>query len=276
LNDSLDKPNLNIAITGNISGNVVVGDGNTVIHDLSMDKTEKDVFFDAGDRLRQVRNEINLKSSEFVEELGFSSEKKYLAIEKQDDEAPLSLLKKTQELTGISLEWLKHGKPPRYKIGAIYLHPVEAALQVCAKLKPQEYFFTLETKGLHVGIVAQTGKYRYQALETGINLNFWAWAEQPHWAVLAFYKFLKAWSESWHDIYGMIINPSDDKKLYKGEIHFLSIEFQRNVNLVYDILDIDESRLMVSSYSRVYGGNWMHKVHDTFKAYLKRDAENKG
>lgn len=272
--DNKPQTTVKVSVNGNVTGNVIIGDGNAATQQLSQASEEKskEVFFNAGSRLRQVREEIGLTSSEFMEEIGFPSEKKYLAMEAQNEEVPSSLLEKTCTLTGISLDWLKHGKSPRYEIGEIYLNPIEEGLQQCADLNPLEYFFTLELKGLHVGLIAQTGKYRYQVLETGITLDFWNWID-AHWAIPAFYRFLKALSDPWHDIRGVIINLSDDKKLYNGNVHFLATSWKLNLNIVYDILDIDESRLRRSSYSKMYGGNWMSKVHDVFREYLKMDME---
>jgi len=270
------KPPVQINISGNNLAPIAIGNDNDVSQNSSLSannipiKTE--VFFDAGYRLRQVREEINLKSSEFVEVFELSSEKAYLQMEKQIEEVPLSLLKKVHAVTGVSLEWLKHEKNPRYEVDVIYLRPIAEDLKRCADLNPSEYYFTLELKSLHVGLVAQTGEYRYQVFDTGVTLDFWTWVES-HWAIAQFYKFLKALSDPWHDIRGIVLSAGDDKKLYDGDIHFLGTSGNLNLNIVYDILDLNETRLRRSSYSRMYGGNWMSKVHDYFKEYLKLDAE---
>jgi transcriptional regulator with XRE-family HTH domain len=260
----------NIHVHGDVKdSNLAIGK-DIEINNQPKESKSQEVFFDAGRRLRHVREEIGLKTSEFVELLGLQSEKKYLSMEQQAEEVPLSLLEKLYEVTGVSLEWSKHEKMPRYEIEKLYFNPVEEALQRCADLKPLEYFFTLETKSLHVGLIAQTGKYRYQVFETGVTLDFWNWID-AHWAIPAFYRFLKALSDPWHDIRGVIVNASDDQKLYNGDVHFMATSWKVNLNIVYDILDIDETRLGVSSYSRMYGGNWMSKVHKVFREYLKAE-----
>jgi hypothetical protein len=190
-------------------------------------------------------------------------------MENRAKEVPLSLLSKISDVSGIEVEWLKHGRGEKYKIEGIYLRPIEEDLNYCKSLNPKEYFLTLEPKSLHVGLVAQTGNYRYQVLETGISLDFWNWIDEL-WSIPAFYKFLKALSDPWHDIDGWILNPSDDKKLYNGDIHFLATARKHNKSLLYDILDVDETSGGVSSYSRRYG-NWMYKVHEEFKRYLGKE-----
>jgi hypothetical protein len=270
-----DKTTLNINISGNSSAPITVGSSNNISTTLltgDETSTKAEIFFDAGNRLRQVREEINIKTSKFVEVFGLPSEKNYLQIEKQIEEAPSTLLEKVHAVTGVSLEWLKHGESPRYEVEGIYLRDIKEDLKRCAEIHPVEYFFTLELKSLHVGLVAQTGDYRYQVFDTGVTLDFWDWVDE-HWAISQFYKFLKALSDPWHDIRGLILSPSDDKKLYDGDIHFLGTSGKLNLNIVYDILDLDETRLIRPSYSRMYGGNWMSKVHDYFREHLKMDAE---
>lgn len=264
---------VSIHIHGNNSGNIVVGDDNIVEQQInSVAGTDKETYFDAGGRLKQVREEIGLKGSEFVEKLGLSSERKYLSIESKTEEAPLSLLWKVHKLTGVTMEWLKHGKSPRYDVDYIDLNPIKDDLDRCAKLNPTEYFLTLNSKDLHVGLVAQIGDHRYQAFDTGVTLDFWNWVES-HWAISRFYKFLKALSDPWHDIDGLLITPAEDKKLYSGETHFQDLSSGRRTDLVYDILDINETRLHLTSYKRRYGGDWMHRVHDEFKYYLELDKK---
>jgi len=81
-------------------------------------------------------------------------------------------------------------------------------------------------------------------------------------------------SDSWHDIEGAILPTKVDKDLYKGHIHFLTAYADADMlgrDLIYDLLDIDLSRTDGSSYSRLYGGNWMLKVHEYFREYLRAE-----
>ena len=233
---------------------------------------QEEKYFDAGERIKTVRDELRLNTSQFTEILDLASQREYETMENRAKEVPLSLLSKISDVSGIEVEWLKHGMGEKYKIEGIYLRPIEEDLNYCKSLNPKEYFLTLEPKSLHVGLVAQTGNYRYQVLETGISLDFWNWIDEL-WSIPAFYKFLKALSDPWQDIDGWILNPSDDKKLYNGDIHFLATARKHNKGLLYDILDVDETSGGVLPYSRHYG-NWMHKVHEEFKKYLGKEKVN--
>jgi|GEM_PF-1900845 len=249
------------------------GDGIIPTLDIS-----HDLKFDAGLRMKEIREEINLETSQFAELLGLRSQREYEAIERQEREVPLSVLNKVSDIFGVQVEWLKHQKGHKYEIETINLRPIEEDLEYLASLNAQEYFLTLEKKELHVGLVAQIGKYRYQVLDTGVTLDFWEWADE-FWAIPAVYHFLKGLSDSCHDIEGVIFPLDYEKKLFEGDIHFLAA--RRNAdrygrNLLHDILDINETRLTSSlTYSKAYGSNWMHKTHEELKKYLDREVVRK-
>jgi hypothetical protein len=237
-------------------------------------QNEPERLFMAGDKVRIVRNELGITTSEFIEALEFPSQREYEKMENQERELPLSLLKKMSGLTGVNLEWLKHGYGHRYTIEAISLNPVEAGLEFCASLNPHEYFFTLDKKELHAGIVIQTGKYRFQVLETGITLDFWNWVES-YWAITRFYHFLKELSDSWHhDIESIIIPTRFDKQLFDGDIHFLSAI--RNSDgpfpgFLHDLLDINHDRLSRRPRSKVYDISSFDKIQEYFRNYLQEE-----
>lgn len=240
-------------------------------------KQSIDHSYDASRRIKAVREELGLKSSQFAELLSVGSQREYEAIENGSKEAPSSLINRISEISGANVEWLKHEKGPRYNVEAIYLNPIDEDLAYCAELNPQEYFLTLDKKQLHVGLVVQTSKYRYQVLETGVTLDFWNWVDQ-RWAIPAFYHFLKELSDPWHDIVGISLPSHYDKLLYRGEIHFLTAlrnETRHARDLLYDLLDLDHTRLDVYPYSKTYGGNWMDRAHEEFKKHLNREAGRK-
>ncbi len=231
----------------------------------------------AGPRLKVIREELGLKPSQFIELIGVSSEREYKAMEGGEKEVPVSLLQAVSEVSGVNLDWLKHEEGDRYNVEEVSLRSVKHDLDYLTNLKPREYFLTLEKKSLHIGLIVQTADYRYQVIETGVDLKFWNWVDE-HWAISAFYHFLKDLSDPWHDIDGVILPAQFEKKLFKGEIHFLVA--RRNAerygrNLLYDLLDFDETRGGVASYSRRYGWNWMHRVHEEFKYYLNAEAARK-
>lgn len=240
---------------------------------------EKEKYFDAGVRIKKVREELRLKTSQFAELLSVDSQREYEAIENGSEEAPLSLLSRISDVSGVNIEWLKHEKGLRYSVENIYLNPVEEDLKYCASLNPQEYFLTVDAKyPYHVGLIAQMGDYRYQAIATGITLDFGDWVE-GHWAAPRFYEFLHRLSDPWHDIEGVVLPSKYEKMLYDGEIHFLTARWNANRyggDLLYDILDVEETRLKpFLTYAKAYGGNWIHKAHVGYKKILAEIALHK-
>lgn len=235
-------------------------------------KPPRNKLYDAGTRVKLVREELGLTTSQFTELLELDSQRDYEAMERREREVPLILLTKVSDISGTQLEWLKHEKIPRYKIEGIYLRSIEKDLQYCASLEPQEYFLTLDKKSLHVGLIAQISEYRYQVMETWTDLKFWSWVDDQ-WAIPAFYHFLKNLSDPWHDIIGISLPTRYDKQLYNGEIHFLTAlrnETGEAGDLVYDLLDLYSTRLDLP-YSKKYGGNWMDRVHEEFKKHIHID-----
>ena len=73
-----------------------------------------------GERLREIRIELGLSSSEFVEAIGFSSEQKYLKKEDNLEDRTTSEIFRIQEVTGVSSEWLKHGTQPKCEVEALW------------------------------------------------------------------------------------------------------------------------------------------------------------
>lgn len=242
-------------------------------------ESPKDNHYDAGARIKTVRVELGLKSSQFAELLSVGSQREYEAIENGSNEASLSLLNEISEISGINVEWLKHEEGTRYGVEQIYFNPVDDDLKYCTSLHPQEYFLTVDAKGPHhVSLVAQTDKYRYQVIATGITLDFADWVED-HWIAPRFYEFLERLSVSWDGIEGVVLPTKYEKLLYDGCIHFLTARrnaYRYGRDLLYDILDVEETRgKPFLTYSKAYGGDWMHEAHLGYKKILTNIALHK-
>lgn len=229
----------------------------------------QEMYYNAGERVQSVREELDLSTGEFFELLDPSGQSDYEDIEESKKDTPLSLLEKVSRVSGVNLTWLKHGQGYKYNVGSIKLRSVEEDLQYCASLNPRNYFLTLNTDNWHAGLVIQRGNYKYEAVETGITLDFWNWVDS-HWKIPAFFNFLKRLSGEWYHIAGVSLQQMYDDQLFNGEIHFLAARRfgSRNADsLVYDLLDIDNTRQTIYGYSKTYHDDWMNKVHDVFRKY---------
>jgi DNA-binding transcriptional regulator YiaG len=235
--------------------------------------------YDAGTRIKIIREELGLKTSQFSELLCVESQREYELMEARQNEAPVKIIEQVSRLAGTNIEWLKHETGPRYKREHLYLNPVDRTLAFCESLDAQEYFLVLDKKQLDIGLVAQTSKYFYQFMTIGgVTLDFWNWQEHL-WEIPAFFDFLTGLSNSWHDIEGILLPTKIYKKLQEGEIHFLTAlnsAERYGGDLLYDILDVDEMRSKpFLTYSKAYRGNWMHKVHQSYKQAVAELAVNK-
>lgn len=272
-----NNQNTVVSVGGNVIGNIIIGNGNTFNQnnhqDIASLATTSDILFEAGHRVKQVRQEIDIKSSEFVEALGLTSEREYLAMENSPEEVPLSVLNKIHDLTGVSLEWLKHGKEQKYRVEQPPIRPMDKALNYISTFKPEKVFFTLGYTGfdtgpgnLTIGIVAQTGTYSYQLIDYGIALDFWTWVED-HWLVPLIYQFLSgAWERYEGSSTGIFIPMNISNQLFEGKIHFRTA--LRQSKGIYNywpeaVLDIDYEQDSKSDYEKRYG-KWITKVHEGF------------
>lgn len=267
------KTTVKVSLNGTtVTGNVIIGDGNAATQQLSQasEAKIKEVFFNAGNRLRQVREEIGLKSSEFVELLGLQSEKRYLSMERQTEEVPLGQLQKAHDVSGVSLEWLMHGNGQRYEVEESNFKPVSEGLDFIAKLKPQKVYFLLGRSAIAInnlvtGIVVQTDKYRYQVIDYGMHLDFWNWYDELGYVPL-FYDFLSVLWDRYYGPYGIVIPIRYSKQLYEGKIHFHEAIRHANGKYLFwpnAVLDINYERQSKTYYERYYG-KWISRVHRSF------------
>lgn len=282
--NSKKKQNINVSVNGNVTGNVIIGDENNASQTTFIQpetEEEKDVLFDVGYRLKRVREEIGISSSEFVEELGLLSQREFLEIENGKKEVPLSLLKQIHELTGVSLKWLMHGKGQRYEVAASDFKPIQMGLDLIARLKPRIVYFVLgysavAIQNLTTSIVVQTDKYRYQVIDYGMHLDFWNWEDQLGYIPL-FYEFLSALWDRYYGPYGIFISTGYCKQLLEGKIHFQEAARHSNGKYFFwpnAVLDVDYKDQEKSFYERYYG-KWITRVHNGFKEITTLISERK-
>lgn len=65
--------------------------------------------FSAGKRLKWCRKQFRLTASEMAEKLQIESESLYRAMEAGQSDVPKEVLTRLSEVSGVSIEWLKHG-----------------------------------------------------------------------------------------------------------------------------------------------------------------------
>lgn len=234
---------------------------------------EGKILYDAGGRIQVVRKELGIKVSQFVELLKYPSQREFEAIEKRAAESPLHLLQRVHDLTGASLEWLKHGDDPRYDHSFMPIHPVKDGIKLIADLHLESFYMTLETKSLHVGIIVKLSDYRFQALDLGMSLDYWNWVDQ-FWAFSNFYQILLALDNIAPQPFGAVIPTRYDKQLYAGKIHPLTaLQHATPLKAAWTdaLLDYERKKETKWNYGLRYG-LWLIKVQDALKTHLETAA----
>ena len=154
-----------------------------------------------GNRLKYLRDELGVSSSEFIELIGYESEKEYLEMEVNSLECPLSVVRQIHNATRVSESWLKHGNCSQCSVESLrwYENPVDEA-EMIANLKPQLVYLTIATTTprtnlpifrrvkdlysnmrdsyLHTGLLVQTQPYLYKTYDLYLSLEFWKVAPQ--------------------------------------------------------------------------------------------------
>ena len=223
----------------------------------------------AGERLRVLREQLHLKPSEFIELLGLPSEAAYLDMEANTAEVPLSLLEQIVDLTGVDLDWLKHGGEKMYPVSCLPLRDLRQDLLTLIRQRPRLILLTVDSPRLFVGICTQVSDYRWHVYETGMWLKFWNWVDDL-WAIPHFYAFLYGLSEIFpYHTRGYKIARNEHEQLYSGKVHPCSI-LSTNISLyswiIEALLDLEHQNPDAHWYTKQYG-RWITRVHEEFKKY---------
>jgi hypothetical protein len=225
--------------------------------------------YQAGTRLGILREQLNLEPSKFIDLLGLPSESAYLDMEANQAEVPLSLLEQIVDLTGVNLDWLKHGGEQMHPVGYLPLRDVRQDLLTLIKQRPRLVLLTVDSPRLFVGICTQVSDYRWHVHKTGMWLKFWHWFDDL-WAISHFYAFLYGLSKVFpYQSRGYKIARDEHEQLYSGKVHpcsILSTDISIYSWIIEALLDIEHKEREAPRYAKQYG-RWLARVHEEFKKY---------
>ena len=254
-------------------------------------------LFDAGDRIRQIREDLQLNKSGFARLIGFKSDKEYDELENRQKECNATVLQKVNEITGASLEWLKYeANNYRYEPAAsLTMRDWKDKLQNLKALRHQNrsstdiYVLIEGERFTDVGIVAIVNDYdcgeskrlnRYKMLHIVLPVDF----SQPMYNfndthiqhIFRFYKLLKE-LESRHEFImsGRIITREESSGLYAGKEHpseIIKNGFHDAMNWPEDILDLLYYNRKQEEYRKFYG-DWFVEMQRYFRHAVKTEAE---
>jgi hypothetical protein len=249
-----------------------------------------------GRRLRNVREDVGLQPSEFIELVGFQSEKEYLQMESNEIECPEYLIDRIFETTGVLPEWLKHASQPKYNVdprldwfrqtdqavrqiaslstGLQEVFPVYVTTAVCT---PASDWLLWRVKNLwaeatgnylHVGVCVPIAKHKYKVFDTQFRVD----SENYHLRVKyfrQFHAFLRGLYDCGRlDTQGIILpSQADEIDLYKGRVHPRRVLFRhkisRRINWLSVVLDARDYPFNASTY-RMCGG-WLRSLRNAFQ-----------
>lgn len=231
-----------------------------------------EILFDCGARLKEVRDELQLEASRAVELLGYHSQKQYTRIEREEDEGSLGLVERFSDLTGASVEWLKHGKGPKYLTGSLQYSDPAAAIRQLDEWGARKLYLMLEERHLWLSAVAELSDYRWLFVHFNVNLMLWTWSGDYE-KIPAVYDFLKILQTNYdRRITGRLIPPEEFQSLISGEMHGKRAIRGGHIQEQHwpeDILDIRHRFPISERYGSIYG-DWFLKIQESFR---KKNAD---
>ncbi|MCL4559896.1 MAG: nucleotide-binding protein [Chloroflexi bacterium] len=242
-----------------------------------------------GRRLKYIRTELELQSSEFIELAGVESEQTYLKKEADLEECSEREINLICRAFGIQPEFIKHGHLPIIQTEILNWpqEPLKAAQNIL-NLSPKALFLTVtastlltdlpiiqQGKNLYYGIrgsylrtglLVQTERKKYKVIDLNIELSYWDDQQNTKY-LLEFYMFLSALSEDFMDFrFLQIPSFKDTEDLFSGNIlpeRFVR-KYYKYYGFVHQLLDYKSQNFNVMKNERRYG-KWLKKLHEAFQ-----------
>ncbi len=259
---------------------------------------EKQTGYLIGPQLRITRDDIGLQPSEFIELIGFQSEKEYLQMERNEIECPERLIDRIFEATGILPDWLKHSNQPKYTIipdldwarhtnqairqivnlshGSDEMLPVYVTIAISTPTSDRLFWrgknlwASMTGQYSHLGICVEIAKHKYKVFDTQFCAD-----PDNHYLRTKYFEPFYAFLRGLYEYEGLdsrgVIMPTgkDERDLYKGRVHPQSVLFRhkvsRRINWLSEVLDTRDSPSR-AYISRNYGG-WIEKLQSTFRSF---------
>lgn len=137
-------------------------------------------FYLCGNRVKELREERNLLSSQFIEVIDYYSELSWNEIETEKKECALSTVKCVSEITGASLSWIKHGVGSKYTSDFLPYYSIYESVEMIKAQSPMKLYFCINTETFDFMIVAMTSEYKWKVFHLHYRLDFWNWFDDHH------------------------------------------------------------------------------------------------
>lgn len=183
--------------------------------DIESDITTK--YYDCGNRIKGLREERNLERSQFIELISINSEKEIEAIEGNQLECSSIVVKEICDLTGVDVDWLKHGINRKYK--DLRFNELERRKTGDISYFPniKNAYFCLEPENMNLIIIIKFSPYDIRFIDFHSNLEFWNWFDN-HGKIENIFKELKYYYNTLsQNSEGRIITKNQLNDIYSNE-----------------------------------------------------------
>ena len=230
-------------------------------------KTEK--MFSCGHRISEIRNDINLSKSRFIDLIEFTSEKQLTEIENGELEVSESQIANICNNTGVSINWLKHSEYRKYDYHVIHTNETEIVNKI-KQLQPNIVYFMIEPKSMSPLLFVHINNFNWRLYTFTFSIDFWNWFDD-HYQISRIYKLFKTiHREFMYNIQGRIIDQETYDSAISGKIHIstlIKVTFANGQCWFDDLFDINHEYPISEDYVKWYG-EWFGKLQDYFKQYL--------
>ncbi|MFQ2630238.1 hypothetical protein ACK30Y_05165 [Aeromonas caviae] len=235
-----------------------------------IDKAQRVRMYDCGNRIYEIRNELGISSSRFIELVDFNSEKELLIIESLAKEASSILTDEISKRTGVARRWIRHGEGNKYEIDYISTWGFDK-LDVIKSWNPKSLYFLINKKTMSLVLLAHIHDLNWKIFGFSFSLDFWNWWGDEKY-IPEIFDLLNRFSKEFAQCpYGRILEEHEYNEILSGGIHpsiFLKRTNKFSVNWFDDLQDIHHKYPISSSYEDWYG-EWFVKIQSYFRKYDK-------
>ncbi|SMM97680.1 hypothetical protein SPONL_799 [uncultured Candidatus Thioglobus sp.] len=246
-------------------------------HKETDNNTER--FYLCGERVKELRQERNLKPSEFMEYINHYSEKSLLDIESNQEECSLSLIESVANFTGANIDWIKHKNKHKYKYDSdsISLYNHNDIIKQINNYDFQEAFFCVGVENRYrLILIGKIHDSYWVSFGFNYTLDFWDWWDDKDlipdiFAQIKDLYFVLSKICGIVHVHGRILNKQDFEELenYNGEKFIGSIISSLTKNGEYwidEVRDVNNSYFTEDEYKEKYG-EWFVKLQEHFRDY---------
>lgn len=281
----------------------------TTVDDYHQDKGidgDPDRLVETQTRIKQVREDLKLDLSRFAKALSYPDQRKLRLVEMGEEQAPIWLVNRVADLSGVRADWIEIGHTyrydgTRYKVRHISLHCAPEDLIDIFSLKPNYLYLCLEPRSRQVAVVVQLSEHNWRTYNL-CHLDFWIWGGSRYYIpkVRAFLQGVLDVESSLVNYSCCYLSPRQMRHILSGNAHPRSTVLSATRRIdddpkqywAEDLVDIFGERDSVKDteedYERQYGRwfvraremmrEWDGAVHPFEKArrLRERDAEDSG